>query len=282
MRPGIQRGGFLHCRQRPLVADLVGRRRRERRAHAGAYRGGNERRTACRVRTHAQGIAISCNHRCSVCLRDPDRIQQVRRPGVLASLRPQLMLPKRARKLFPVASCTFVSTWAFGGFYQGFGPSMATDLLGTSSALVAAAVFACVMAPSAIGGALTGRLSPAAAQRFGMCTFLLAVAAVLLSLKARMVVPFLCASAMVGAAQGATLAGSIRGLLAKGSPDERAGAFSVVYATCYAGAAIPSLIAGQLSRTLDLFQMAMCYGILAALGCLITLVAARNPEKSGD
>lgn len=210
------------------------------------------------------------------------RETMVRRPGVLASLRPQLMLPKRARKLFPVASCTFVSTWAFGGFYQGFGPSMATDLLGTSSALVAAAVFACVMAPSAIGGALTGRLSPAAAQRFGMCTFLLAVAAVLLSLKARMVVPFLCASAMVGAAQGATLAGSIRGLLAKGSPDERAGAFSVVYATCYAGAAIPSLIAGQLSRTLDLFQMAMCYGILAALGCLITLVAARNPEKSGD
>lgn len=204
----------------------------------------------------------------------------VRCSGALASLRPQLSLPKRARKLFPVASCTFVTTWAFGGFYQAFGPSMATDLLGSTNALVAAMVFASVMAPSAIGAALGGRLSPARAQRFGMVVFLVAVVGVLLSLKARMVLPFLIASAFAGAAQGATLAGSIRALFAGGVPAERAGVFSVVYATCYAGAAIPSLIAGQLSRTLSLFQIATGYGILAALGCFITLLAARDPMPS--
>lgn len=201
----------------------------------------------------------------------------VRCPGALASLRPRLLLPKRARKLFPVASCTFVTTWAFGGFYQGFGPSIATDLLGTSNALVAAMVFASVIAPGAIGGALTGRLSPAGTQRIGMVVFFLAVIGVLLSLQARLVTPFLIASAFVGVAQGATLAGSIRALFAGGEPAERAGVFSLIYATCYAGAAIPSLITGQLSRTLSLFQLATGYGMLAALGCVITLLAARNP-----
>jgi predicted MFS family arabinose efflux permease len=204
----------------------------------------------------------------------------VRRPGAMASLKPQILLPEQARKLFPVAASTFVATWAWGGFYQAFGPLMATDLLGSTNALVAALVFASVFGPSAIGGALGGRLAPASAQRFGMLAFLLAVGAVLLFLKTKMVIPFLIASACAGAAQGATLTGSIRALLAGGAPSERAGIFSVIYATCYAGAAFPALFAGQLSRSLNLFQIATGYGMLAALGCAITVIAARNPEPS--
>jgi MFS family permease len=200
-----------------------------------------------------------------------------RSPGALASLRPKLMLPKGARRLFPVAACTFVATWALGGFYQAFGPSMATDQLGSTNALVAAAVFASVMAPSAIGGPLAGRVSPAAAQRIGMVIFCLAVVGILLSLRTGSVLGFLFASACAGAAQGATLTGSIRALLGGAASGDRAGVFSLIYATCYSGAAIPSLIAGQLSRTMSLLQIVTGYGILAALACCITLLAARNP-----
>lgn len=63
------------------------------------------------------------------------------RPGVLASLRPTIGLPRASRRLFPVASYTFVATWAFGGFYQAFGPSIASDQLGSTNALISAAVF---------------------------------------------------------------------------------------------------------------------------------------------
>lgn len=196
-----------------------------------------------------------------------------RHPGVWASLKPQIALPVRARKLFPVAAATFVATWAFGGFYQAFGPSMATDQLGTRNALVIATVFASVMAPSVIGGSLAGRFSPLTAQRGGMVIFFLSVMGVLASLKATLVVPFLMASAMAGAAQGATLTGSIRALLDGIEPHERAGLFSVIYATSYTGAALPSFIAGQLSGTFSLFQIATFYGVLAALGCLVTLMA---------
>lgn len=202
-----------------------------------------------------------------------------RHAGVLASLRPRFSLPHASWKLFPVASCIFVATWALGGFFQAFGPSLATDQLGTSSALIAAIVFSSYMAPSALGGPLSSRLSPAGAQRIGTVAFAVCVGGLLASLIAGLVVPFLIASACAGVAQGAVLSGSIRGLLANAEPHERAGVFSVVFTTCYCGAAIPSLVAGQFARFLSLPQVLGGYLALAIIACVVTLIAARNPAS---
>lgn len=200
-----------------------------------------------------------------------------RRPGLAASLRPRAGLPRASRRFFPVAACTFIATWALGGFYQAFGPSMATDQLGSTSALISAAVVASFMAPSLVGGRLAARLRPATAQRTGMLAFALCVMAILVSLKIGEVVPFLIASAGAGAAQGVALSGSLRSLLTQVAPDERAGALSVIFATSYGGAAVPSFVAGQLSRTFNLLEIATGYGVLAVAACVITLVAARDP-----
>lgn len=200
-----------------------------------------------------------------------------RRNGVATSLRPTFALPRASRRLFPVASCTFVATWAFGGFYQAFGPSLAIDQLGSTNALVSAIVFSSFIAPTPFGGPLSGRLSPAAAQRLGMAAFAAAVAGVLISLRAAAIVPFLVASAVAGIAQGVALTGSFRALLAQAKPGERAGAFAVIYATSYCGAALPSFLAGQASRSAGLFEVACAYGALAVLACIVTLAAARNP-----
>jgi MFS family permease len=204
----------------------------------------------------------------------------VRTPGAIAGLRPQVRVPPAARALLPAAGAIFVATWALGGFYQAFGPSVAADQLGTTNTLIAAVIFASLMAPSAIGAPLAGRTSPAGAQRVGIVVFFAAVVAILLSLHAGTVVPFIIASAVAGAAQGTTFAGSMRALLAEVNAAERAGVLSAVYLISYGGAAIPGLIAGQLSRTLSLFDIALGYGALAALACAITLVAAREPRPT--
>lgn len=203
-----------------------------------------------------------------------------RRPGVFASLKPTVSLPRASRALYPVASCTFVATWALGGFYQAFGPSMATDQLGSTNALISAVVFSSLMAPSAIGGPLAGRLSPAACQRIGMIVFTLSLTGVVVALREGAVVPFLAASALAGIGQGATLTGSVRAVLSPAAASERAGVFSVIFATAYVGAAVPSFLAGQLSRLFSLLEIATGYGILAACVCLITLVEARNPSPA--
>jgi len=54
--------------------------------------------------------------------------------GAAASLRPQLRVPPAARRLLPVASATFVATWALGGF-QALGATVAADQLGTRNTL---------------------------------------------------------------------------------------------------------------------------------------------------
>src|SRR5205085_12609326 len=120
------------------------------------------------------------------------------------SLRPQLRVPAGARQFLPVASAIFVATWALGGFYRAFGPTVAADQLGTRNTLVAAVVFASLMVPSAIGAPLSGRLSPAAAQRIGMGAFFVALVIILMSIRLGSIASFLIASIIAGAAQGAT------------------------------------------------------------------------------
>ncbi len=204
-----------------------------------------------------------------------------RSPGLLKSLRPVFSLPQADKRLYPVAACTFVATWALGGFFQAYAPSIAANQLGSLDTFTAALVFSSFLLPSAIGGPLTAHISPASAQRVGMIIFTLAVMAVLYSLKTSMLSVFLLMSAIAGAAQGAVVTGSIRSLLTGVSQKERAGVLSLIYATSYTGAAVPSFIAGQLSHFMTLFQLAVCYGFLALAACIIILLFARNPEPVG-
>jgi len=70
---------------------------------------------------------------------------------------------------------------------------------------------------------------------------------------------------------------STRGLLHGSTLTDRAPIFAAIYLLSYSGAAIPSLISGQLSHTLTLNQIATGYGVLALLATLTTLLAARDP-----
>lgn len=201
-----------------------------------------------------------------------------RKPGLIASFRPVFSMPQADRRLYPIAACIFVATWSLGGFFQAYGPSIAAEQLGSHSTITAAIVFSSFLLPSAVGGPLTARLTPARAQRAGMVVFALAVGGVILSVKLSAIAAFLVTSAIAGAAQGAALTGSIRSLLEGVSPRERAGVLSLIYATSYTGAAVPSFIAGQLSKFLDLFQLVSCYGVLAVAACAVTLAFARDPR----
>jgi hypothetical protein len=78
---------------------------------------------------------------------------------------------------------------------------------------------------------------------------------------------------MAPSAIGAPLAGRTRPAIA-----QRAGILAAIYLISYGGAAIPGLIAGQLLRTLSVFDIALGYGALAALACGATLLTARDPD----
>ena len=200
-----------------------------------------------------------------------------RKRGAIASLRPRLQVPTGSGRLVLAAGAAFVATWSLGGFYQAFGPSITAEYLRTTSPLVAAAVFSSVMVLNPVGGLLSGRLSPATAVRTGLILFLFAVAVIVASLQAGAIVPFIAASLVVGVAQGAASTGGIRALLAPARQQERAGLLSTIYLISYSGAAIPGMIAGKLTSTFDLFQIALGYAALGIVASTVAMLAARNP-----
>jgi MFS family permease len=136
-----------------------------------------------------------------------------------------------------------------------------------------------VMVLNPIGGPLSGRLSPAAAVRAGMIAFVFAVAGIVASLQAGAIVPFVAASFAVGVAQGAASTGGIRALLADATQQERAGLLSTIYLISYCGAAIPGMIAGELTDTFNLFQIALGYAALGIVASVLAMLAIRNPVR---
>lgn len=227
------------------------------------------------------GILIAVLGGCAMLIAaSPETV--VRTKGVVASIVPQIRVPQKIRYLLPAATCTFVGTWAIGGFFQAFSSSMAAEQLHTTNTIVAAAVFACLMAPNVIGGSLAGRLKPEAAQRVGMSAFCLCFAAILASLKVGAVIPFLMASVFAGVGWGAAFTGSMRGLLGQTTQADRAGVLSAIFLISYSGAAIPNLIVGRIASSFSLFEIAEGYGLLVAAACIMTLFTAQRSNEQSD
>lgn len=200
------------------------------------------------------------------------------RAGAWRSLRPNVGIPVRARRLLPVATAVFLSTWATGAFYQAFVPALVEDQLHTDSPLVLGLVFAAYMGTSALGTPLGGRFSPAAAQRVGMTVFLLGWIGLIVAIAYAALPLFILGTIVAGAAQGVAISAATRGLLAESGVTDRAPIFAVIYLLCYSGATIPSLISAELSHIFSLPQIALGYGGLALVAAFYTAGGARNPR----
>jgi MFS family permease len=200
-------------------------------------------------------------------------------PGAWRSLRPQVRVPGRVKQLIPVATAVFLATWATGAFYQAFVPGLVQDQLRTRSPLILGLVFAAYMGPSALGAPLGGRFTSAAGQRLGMVIFLAGWIGIIAAITTATLALFIVATIVAGAGQGIAISAATRGLLSRSTPIDRAPIFSVIYLLSYSGAAIPALVAGQLSGTFSLPEIELGYGALALIATLLTLVAAHNTPK---
>jgi hypothetical protein len=141
-------------------------------------------------------------------------------------------------------------------------------------------VFAAYMGPSVLGAPLGGRFTSAAAQRVGMITFLAGMIGIITAIATGTLTLFIAATIVAGASQGIAISAATRSLLHGSTLADRAPIFSAIYLLSYSGAAIPALIAGQLSNTFSLPQIALGYGALALIATLFTLIAARNPTPT--
>ena len=102
------------------------------------------------------------------------------RPGVLASLRPRVAVPRQARGTFAMALPCLIAVWMISGFYLALGPSLAAQVLGSPDLLWGGLVIFLLAGIGAAASVVFRDVSGPAAMLAG-CLALLAGAVVTLA-----------------------------------------------------------------------------------------------------
>jgi len=200
-------------------------------------------------------------------------------PGAWASLRPTLHVPTQARSTLWRVLPLNISTWALGGFYASLGPSLLRTATGSTSNLMGGAAVAALTLtgalmiftlrnrPAAKGLLLGGTLLP-----IGLVLLLLGVHSASLAL-------FFLGTLVAGCGFGAGFLGAVRSLVPLAQPHERAGLMSAYYVLSYLAFCLPSLLAGNLTRTFGLVATTDGYGavlIVLSVGALLALMREQS------
>jgi MFS family permease len=133
-----------------------------------------------------------------------------RRPGVLASLRPMVAVPRQARGTFAAAVPSIVAPWALVGLYLSLGPSLAAQATGSPNLLWGGLVIFLLCGTGAAAAFVLRGISSRAAMLAG-CLFLLAGTAVTCgAIAATTTAAFLAGTAVAGIGLGLAFLGAFR------------------------------------------------------------------------
>jgi MFS family permease len=189
-----------------------------------------------------------------------------RRPGVLASLRPRVNVPPRARGTFAVAVPCLQAAWALAGLYLSLGPSLAAQVLASPNRLWGGLVVFLLTGIGAAATVMFRRLAPPTAMLAGCLVLLTGVAVTFAAIAAMSAAAFLAGTAVAGAGFGVAFLGAFRTLSALADPGERAALIAGIFTVNYLAFGIPALIAGVAVTRYGLHHTALVYlGVIAAL-----------------
>src|SRR5271169_3962539 len=200
----------------------------------------------------------------------------VRRPGVLASLRPHVAVPRPVRGTFAGAVPCIVAGWALGGLYLSLGPSLAAAATGSPNLLWGGLVIFLLCGTGAAAAFALRNASSQATMLVG-CLFLLAGMAVTFGAIATTVsAAFIAGTAVAGVGFGLAFLGSFRVITASATPGQRAGLVAAFYIVGYLAFSVPALVAGVATTTFGLHSTALVYSaslaVLAAAAVGILLL----------
>ncbi|WLI08582.1 MFS transporter [Pseudomonas sp. FP597] len=203
-----------------------------------------------------------------------------RMPGALASLWPTLHVPAQARRALWIALPVDVAVWAMGGFYLSLAPSLVRAATGSTSNLIGGGLVAVLT----LSGALmiySLRNRPAdKVLRLGAGLLAMGVALILGAVHAGSLPLFFIATLIAGSGFGAGFLGAVRSVVPLALPHERAGLMSAFYVLSYLAFCVPSLLAGNLIRSLGLIATTDAYGVLLIVLALSALVALLVQDSS--
>jgi MFS family permease len=204
-----------------------------------------------------------------------------RRPGVLASLRPMVAVPRQARGTFAATVPSIVAPWALAGLYLSLGPSLAAQTTGSNNLLWGGLVVFLLCGTGSVAAFVFRGIGSRAAMLAG-CLFLLAGTAVTYDAIATTTsAAFLAGTAIAGVGLGLAFLGAFRATTALATPGQRAGLVTAIFIVLYLAFSLPALIAGVATTTFGLHSTALIYSAsLAALAAAAAgiLAAPHHPR----
>jgi hypothetical protein len=195
-------------------------------------------------------------------------------PGALASLRPEISVPRTVRLHVLAAAPVLFAVWALAGLYGALGPALIGKLAGGNNTVLAGVILVAFAGVSTVVVLVLRNLTPFAVMSTGVATLFVGVVVTLLALAAGSLSLFFVGTAIAGAGFGAGLQGGIRIVVPQVAPHERAGVLSLLFVVSYLGFGVPAVIAGIL--TVDgpgLVGATDIYGVVVIVLSLLALAA---------
>ena len=204
-----------------------------------------------------------------------------RRPGALASLRPQLAIPPAVLAPLLLAAPAIVATWAVAGFYGSLGPTLLRSLAGSTSSLLGGLALFILAGSGALAVLMLQRQSPQRLLRLGTVTLSAGLALVLAALAARSVALFLVGTAVAGGGFGAAFQGALRTVAGALEAHQRAGVLSVVFVIAYLAMGVPAIMAGwRLAHGGDIFGVARAFDATVLALALLAFVGTLRRRQA--
>jgi len=167
-----------------------------------------------------------------------------RRPGALASLRPQFRLPPQARRALVLAAPVLVAAWALAGFYGSLGPALVRRIAGSGSLALGGIAMFVLAGSGALAVLVTRARSPRTVMTIGATALVSGVAITLLAIASSSIAVFFVGAVLAGAGFGAGFQGAIRTVLPLAASHERAGVLSILYVIAYLAMGAPAVLGG--------------------------------------
>jgi MFS family permease len=210
-----------------------------------------------------------------------------RRPGALASLRPQAGVPHPALRAFAAGVPALAAGWALGGLYLALGPSLVAGLLNSTDPVAGGVVIFLLTGIGAVTSIVCRGWNPPTAMSVGCLLLAVGVGGTVAAIAAGSAAGFFVGTAFAGTGFGMAFLGVFRTLVALAPPAGRAGLITAIYIVSYLAFSLPVIAAGIAATHVGLRDTAEVYGlavaalaVLAALGLAIGTRRARAAQDA--
>jgi MFS family permease len=205
-----------------------------------------------------------------------------RSPGALASLLPEIRLPRTVRTHILTAAPVLFAVWALAALYGALGPALVGALTGSTD-VVLGGLSLTVLTAFGVAAIFALRTTPARTVMLaGIAALIAGVAVTLLALTVKSPAVFFVGTAISGAGFGSGFQGGIRTVVPRVAAHERAGVLSLLFVVSYLGLGVPAVAAGILAtHGAGLIGAARYYGaalILLAVLALPSLIRSERKE----